>query len=79
MDECFTFIPLSFESDFLVCKSEMGMQFLINHLNESCVGTELGFFFFQKVRNSQEFKTFIIILDLSPFSVIFLGWTYMPL
>lgn len=48
MDECFTFIPLSFESDFLVCKSEMGMQFLINHLNESCVGTELGFFFFRR-------------------------------
>lgn len=64
MDECFTFIPLSFESDFLVCKSEMGMQFLTNHLNESWLGTELGFFFFfQKVRNSQEFKTFIIILD----------------
>lgn len=35
MGECFTFIPLSFENDFLVCKSDMGMQFLINHLNES--------------------------------------------
>lgn len=46
MDECFTFIPLSFESDFLVCKSEMGMQFLTNHLNESWLGTELGFSFF---------------------------------
>lgn len=35
MGECFTFIPLSFENDFLVCKSDMGMQFLTNHLNES--------------------------------------------